>query len=282
MRVTAVDMYSPTLEEAISFSLLGADPRAEYEVRTILGLDAEEIIPKFYGSSINGDDKFYNFTMKPRNIIIRVVLKPRFHLEETFADVRDRLYRTISSNRTGLMTLHFKAGATTIAQIMGKVVKFEAVHFTKLPEVQITLKCDDPVFKAINPVIYEASELPATNPVNVPDSLSTAPHGIFVQVTFTASSPSFIIQDDDVDPTWMFKVTPSGGFLSGDVLYISSEYSNRMVYMVRSSTVIQLADKIDVSSVWPVVFHGSNPLYFLDIDDFDWNEISYYASYWGV
>jgi hypothetical protein len=282
MRVTSVDMYSATLEEAISFSLFGNEPRAQYEVRTILGLDAEEIVPKFYASNIDGDKKFYNFGMKPRDIVLRVILKPRFDLEEDYASVRDRLYRTISANRTGLVTLHFNAGSTVVAGISGSIVKFEAVHFTNLPEVQITIRCNDPMFKGISPVVFEPTELSAANPVFIPDSISTSPHGFEMEVTFTGNVASFTIQDAESDPEWDFVVTPSGGFLTGDVLHISSEYSNKQIYMVRSAVTTYLADKLSAGSVWPILFPGSNSFHFTNIASFDWEFVRYYASYWGV
>jgi hypothetical protein len=282
MRVTAVEMYSAAFEEAISFGLQNSEPDAQYQVRTILGLDAEEIIPKFYGWSLNGENRFYDFSLKPRDIVMRVVLTPRYNLDESYSDVRDGLYRVISANRTGLVVLHFKSGGTLIARILGSIIKFEAVHFTNLPEVQLTIRCNDPMFKAILPVEFEPSDLSSINPVLIPDSLSTAPHGFTMQLTFDASAASFTIQDVPSDPEWLFKVTPAGGFLSGDVLYFSSEHSNKQIFYVRGGTVVQLGDRIDPGSMWPIIFPGHNEFHFVNIASFNWNAIEYYASYWGV
>ncbi len=282
MRVTSVDMYSASLEEAITFSLENAEPNAQYQARTILGLDAEDIIPKFYGSSLSGNSKYYDFSLKPRDIVIRVVLSPRFNLDESYSDIRDSLYRAISANRSGLITLHFKSGGTLISRIVGSVVKFEATHFTNLPEVQLTIRCNDPMFKAINPVIFEASELATTNPILIPDSLSTSPHGFTMQMTSHATVASFTIQDVASNPEWKFKVIPDGGFLSGDVLHFSSERSDKQLYYVRGATTVQLADKIESGSIWPMIFPGQNEFHFVNLASFNWNLVEYYASYWGV
>lgn len=282
MRVTGVDLYSANLEEAISFSLLGADRKSEYEVRTILGLDSEEIIPKYYASNINGTKKFYNFGMKPREIVLRIVLRPRFELDESYADVRDRLYRAISANRTGLVTLQFRAGGTTIAWIAGSIIRFEASHFTQLPEVQLTIRCNDPMLKGLAPVVWEDTELTSSNPVLIPDSLSTAPHGFYMEATFTGNVASFTIQDLENDPEWKFKITPSGGFLTNDKLYFSSEYSNKFIYIVRSGNAIHLSDKIDAASVWPILFPGQNEFHFENLASVDLDLIRFYPSYWGV
>lgn len=282
MRVTAVDMYASTFEEAITFNLEKEDTDAQYFARTILGLDTEEIIPKFYGWSSDGVNKYYDFKLKPRDIVIRVVLNPRFNLGESYADVRDQLYRIISANRSGMIELHFRAGSTLVSRIFGSVIKFEAVHFTNLPEVQLTIRCNDPMFRGINPVVFETAELSSSNPVYIPDSLSTAPHGFSMEVTFSGTVASLAIQDAETNPSWKFKVIPDGGFLSGDVLHFSSEYSNKQLYYVRSATTVQLADKLESGSIWPIIFPGQNEFYFVPDESVSWDAVQFYASYWGV
>jgi len=281
MRVTNVGLYSNNVE-AITFSLRDANPTAQYMVRTILGLDNEELIPRFYGFGLQTKAKFYDFGMKAREIIIRIVLNPRFKLDESYSDVRDELYRAISSARNGLVTLHFNSGGTTVSRIYGFITKFEVPYFSQLPEVQITIRCDDPMFRAINPVVYDPSELKTTNPIIIADSLSTAPHGFQMQATFKAISPSFTIQDVPTNPDWLFKITPSGGFLVGDILNFSSDYSNKYLYITRGGSTIGLVDKIQPDSIWPIIFPGATKFHFVDLAAIDWNKLEYYAAYWGV
>jgi hypothetical protein len=282
MRVTNVEMFSAALEESIDFSLQEVDPESKYMIRAMVGLDAEEIIPKFYSFSTNTKAKYYDFSMKPRDLVIRVVLNPNFANDEDYGDLRDELYRAISATRTGQVELHFHSGGTLVSRLFGYIVKFEVPYFVKLPEVQITVRCNDPMFRAINPVILAPAVLGTTNPIKVPDSLSTAPHGFIMQVTFTATSPSFTIQDVPSSPEWKFTVTPSGGFLSGDVLYFSSEFSNKYLYLIRSGSTIQLADKVAPTSLWPVIFPGLNSFHFPDLAKISWNTLRFYAAYWGV
>lgn len=281
MRVTSVDMYSAASEQAISFGLTGNDSNSEYEARQILGLDADEIIPKFYG--VGGDgSKFYEYGMKPREIVIRVILKPRFELDQTYGDVRDRLYRAISANRTGMVSLDFNSGATKVARISGSITKFEAGHFTKTPEVQITILCNDPMLKGITPTIFEEADLETTNPLKIPDSKSSAPHGFTAEIKFTAPEPGLTISDSDTDPTWAFIVVPDGGFLTNDILHFSSEYSDKKLYVVRGATTLQLADKIYPGSIWPIVFPGANEFYIDEMASINVQRVEYTASYWGV
>lgn len=282
MRLTRMSLYASDLSEAISFSLRGADPEAQYIVRNIVGLDAEEIVPKFYGSSLATKLRYYDFGLKARDIVMRIVLNPNFGIDEGYSDVRDQLYKAISATRTGLIALHFLAGATTVAKISGFITKFESSYFVEVPEVQLTIHCDDPMFKAINPVDLDSSELSPTNPVLIADSLSTAPHGFMMEVTFKANVPSFTIQDVENNPEWKFKITPAGGFVTGDVLYLSSDYSNKALYMVRGGVTTQLMDRIDPTSIWPILFPGANSFWFVDLASINWNLVEFYAAYWGV
>jgi hypothetical protein len=281
MRVTDISLYSNNIE-TVAFSLSQAEPDAQYYVRDMAGLDSEDLIPRFYGFGAQTKTKFYDFVLKPRLIVIRFVLNPRFNLDESYSDVRDGLYKSISSARSGLIYLHFNSGGSTVARIAGFITKFEVPYFTPLPEVQLTVRCDDPILRGVNPVLYKQGEIKITNPIIIPDSLSTAPHGFSFQVTFKAACPSFTIQDQQDNPDWKFQVIPSGGFLVGDILNFSSEHINKQLYITRGATVIYLVDKITTDSIWPVIFPGTTTLYFVDIASFDWNSVEYNAAYWGV
>ena len=301
MRLTRVSLYSSNLSEAISFSLRYADPEAQYIIRSILGLDAEEIIPKFYGTSLATKSRYYDFGLKARELVMRIVMNPNFRIDESYSDVRDELYRAIASTRTGLVVLHFLSGGTTVSRISGFVTKFEASYFVEVPEVQLTIKCDDPMFRAINPVVLDADDLPTANPVILADSLSTAPHGFKMRVEFTASVPSFHIQDKQTSPEWMFTITPATAFAARDVLTISSDFSNKAVYYEKWSSVsplepgqeltpeeqdllapVPILDRIAPTSIWPIMFPGANNFWFPEIASFKWLSLEWYAAYWGV
>lgn len=281
MRITDVSIFSNNVE-TVSFSLSQADPLARFMVRDMTGLDAEELIPRFYGFGSQTKTRFYDFVLKPRQVVIRFVLNPRFHLDESYADVRDTLYRSISSVRSGLVYLHFNSGGGTVARISGFITKFEVPYFTPLPEVQLTVRCDDPVFRGLTPVSYKEDDIKYTNPIMVPDSISTAPHGFSFQVTFKTACPSFTIQDQANNPDWKFTVIPAGGFLVGDILNFSSDFINKQLYITRGASTIYLVDKITPDSIWPIIFPGVTNLYFLEIANFNWNKLEYYPTYWGV
>lgn len=269
--------------EPIDFSLSGEDPSNQYIVRSILGLDAEDITPKFYGFSSHTKSRFYNFSLKGRDVVLRVVLNPRSIIGESNSDVRDQLYRAIAATRTGLIKLEFSAGASTIAQLYGSIIKFEGSYFERLPEVQLTIHCDDPLLRATNPIVYEPGTFPTTSPVHIPDSYSTAPHGFEMSVVLEAAFPEFTIQDiPGTDREWAWTVTPSGGFLAGDVLHICSEDFNHYCWMERSGPPIYLMNNVNPGSIWPLLFPGANSFYFNRLSQMQWLELQFYPAYWGV
>jgi hypothetical protein len=247
------------------------------------GIDAEEIIPKFCGRGLVTGKKFYDFVMNPREIVLRVALNPKYSVNENVAEIRNTIYRLISANQSGELTLLFKAGPVILSCIKGLSTKVEVAYFGKVPEIQITVKCEDPVFKSFNPFEGTDEELTATNPIKITDEDSTKPHGFNFRVKFTATTTTFVIQDDPSTPDWKFQVTPATSFQVDDELYISSEYGAKKVFWDKDvGTDIDLMDKIIPGSMWPQIFYGTNTFYFMQIANFDWVSLEFHANYWGL
>lgn len=301
MKVTSIDLYSDRFEENLRFSLQHTSPFDKYMIRQIVGLDAEELVPKFYsfGRYHAKEKKFFEFTMKPRDVAMRVILNPNFKNNESYSDIRDELYKMISATRTGELILYFNSGATTVAQLKGFVTKFEAGYFQALPEAQITIRCEEPLFKGVASVIYDIDDSEYPDPIivdgslQVPDSLSTAPHGFSLTAVYNASSLGhslFSVRDEKIvgDMTWEFRV--SVAFAAGDVLHLSSVEGEKTLYVDRAvdSSREYLLDRINSTltgaGVWPIVFPGQNSFYIEHLDDgiMDINHVEYYPTYWGV
>jgi hypothetical protein len=281
MRVTSIGLYANNVEVA-TFALRMESSKSRYMVRQIVGMDAEEITPKFYGFGLVSNAKFYDFSMKPRTIVIRVILNPTFALNEEYADVRDELYKAISATRSGKVEIRFYSSGADVASLNGFITKLEAGYFNKTPEAQLTIRCDDPVFRALNPVRLEPAELPVTNPVRIADSQSTIPHGFAVQVKINSVIPDFTIQDKVTNPDWKLKIIPSGGFLANDVLHISTDFNLKELYLTRASVRTYLIDRVEAGSIWPTLFPGVTEFYFVNINAFTWQYLEFYSAYWGV
>lgn len=277
MKLTSVEIHPENSSSAVVLSF--RDPRRTlpYNVKKIFGLDADEIIPRYYGAS--GTKKFYQLSLGKRDIVILVELNPNYSASESYSDLRDAVYRMVASSRTGKIQIQFKNGTEVVAGITGTVKKIEAPQFEKTQEVQITVNCDDKMLQALDPDVVVVAGL---NPADtlVQDLKSTAPHGFKFELAITANIANLIISDPNDD--WIFTITPIGGFLTGDVLYFSSEVNDKYLYIVRGGVTIHLADVIGPGSIWPILFHGDNHFALTHPTNVVWNAISHFPTYWGV
>lgn len=277
MRVSAIGLWVGD-EEVARFSYEDPNTIQPYMARAVLGLDADELMPGFYGKGQGSGRKFYNVERPKPVVVIRIVLNPSSPLKMTFSQLRDNLYRTIAANRSAETQLRFYAGATTTAIIGCGVTKFEVPINSQTPELQMTLTCRDSLLRAPNSVYLEAEDLATTNPIDITDGSSTAPHGFEMQFTFTANEPQFRIRDPDNE--WGFEVEYD--FETGDELYISSVGNEKAVTVTRGAVTTPIADKIRPDSLWPILFYGQNFFTIDELDSVDIDYIEYHAAYWGI
>jgi hypothetical protein len=283
MKLTNIALYSNGAEVA-NFSF--RDPRGTnpYLARGISGLNSDEIISKFSGLANTSGSKHFNLGMKDREIVMLISLNPQFALGKSYSDLRDDLYRAVASSRTGVVQVRFNNGLKTIAAVKGFVKKFDSNLFSEKPQVQLTIRCEDPWFRALERTPVPSFKL--TDSMTINNAQSTAPHGFRFGLTVDENITTLTVQDA-ATPEWSFVVTPgtisaNTGFLAGDKVYFSSEANDRYFYIVRSATTIQLVDRIEPGSVWPVMFPGDNNFVFSGNGGFTIDYLDYYATYWGV
>lgn len=283
MNFTKVDLLSSGSDQVISMSFQDPTLSSPYVLKALLGLDIDEVSTRYYGKGVSGKP-FYAMDVGGRTVVIQVVLNPNYALGQTVKSLRANVYRAISSTRTGALTLRFLDGANSIATISGFVQKVEAEHFSSSPELKITLDCSrEPLLRS-----EQSYSVPVnfSNPVQaiVEDDVSEAPHGVYMELLCT--NPVFGISFYDAVPIeWQFVIRPllinnSSGFLSGDILRVSSEEHNRFVYIVRNGQEFQLANYVEPGSVWPIIFPGTN--IFNRTANFNWVSINYRHAYWGI
>jgi hypothetical protein len=285
MRVTSIELRPEGSSEVIQLSF--RDPRSLnlYQCKSIAPLDADELIPQFYGMSEDSTKRYYQMTQKKRQPVVLIGLNPRYGEpdDNSYSELRDRLYRLIQSSRTGVIDIVFQADDVDVAIISGTVAKLAAAHFTSKPEVQITFNCQNPMLKS--PDRFYLVGGPGQPPVveddiTIVDEVSTAANGFRFEAEFNAAYSSFVIAPPGMSPEWVFDVRPYGGFLSGDVLHFSSEVGNKHLYIQREGSTIHLGDAIQTNSIWPILFPGANA--FHTNHAVQWNKIDHYLTYWGV
>lgn len=278
MKITSVEFHPDGSSAVHTLSFRDPGQANPYNVKGMTGLDADEIVPRFYGAS--GATAFYNLMLLKRNIVALIELNPRYELDETPSSLRDELYKMIASSRKGKVEIQFKNEDDVIASVMASITKTESFLFKETPEVQISFECDEPFLKAPDPVSINVVGLDPSLTV-ITDSLSTAPHGLKLELSVETVVSELLIYDPD-DPIWAFNVAPSGGFLVDDVIHLSSELNDKYIYVVRGGNTIHLADAIMPGSIWPIMFPGDTKLTVEDGANYDWTAISYYPTYWGV
>lgn len=282
MKVTSVELHPDGSDAYCVLSFQDPTRSNPYNVKGITGLDADEIVSRFYG--VQGADALYNLVPVKKEISALVELNPDYSLGQTPATLRDDLYRMIASSRKGKIDIWFKNGETVVATISGGIQKLEASHFAKSPEVQITIKCKEPFLKAPEPVSLSVVGLDPALTV-IEDNLSTAPHGFKFEMEFTTTVPSINIVDPDEVDGWSFEVIPWTPFVNGDVLHFSSEFNDKYLYVVRTGTgaIEHLADVISHGSQWPLIFPMRENKFNVGAgSEMDWVSITHFPTYWGI
>lgn len=280
MKITSIELHPANSSAVFTFSFRDPARQNPYNIKNIVGLDAEAIIPRYYGTALNSDSPFYSQLLQKRDLVIRIELNPRFNLGETYPSLRDDLYKIISSSRTGLVEIWFKNGSVVVATISGLITKFEGSHFARVPEVQLTFQTVEPLLKAPTATNVTVAGLDPADTL-ISDTVSTSPHGFAFEIALLNNLATISIGDPN-DASWTFDVTPSGGFLANDVVHFSSDFNNKFLYIVRGATPIYIADAIVPGSIWPLIFPGDNTFGFDSPTLIQWNAISYYRSYWGI
>lgn len=276
MKITSLEIVPEGSSQSAVLSFRDPGSENPYNVKNITGLDADELVPKSYGGA--GSFRFYNLTLKSRDVVFKIGLNPSFRDGRSYSDLRDDLYKMISASRRGKIKILFKNLTDVKASLTGFVSKFNNPLFEKTQDVEITVKCDDP--RLISPIPTILSDLDPSHFI-LSDDESTAPHGFSFDANITDAIASLKITDPN-DSTWAFEVIPSGGFLVGDKFHFSSEYNAKQLYLIRSSTTVYLGDVLVPGSVWPIIFPGINEFIFNHPSAMDWDTIQYYPTYWGV
>jgi hypothetical protein len=280
MIVTGVDLYSDYSEDPIELSFRDVRSVNPYRVTGIQGLDADDIVPRYYASGAQGD-KYFNFALRKKDVVVQISLNPRHSEGETYSSLRDHLYRAISSSRSGQVRLVFKNDDAEWAELKGFIGKVEASHFSKTPDIQLTINCIDPMLRSIDTYAVDTDGMDVSNPVIV-DAVSTAPHGLTMALWFTADRASYTIQNKASSPDWTFTITPTalGGFDTGDIVLYTNDLNSKGLTLLRGASTYQLADSVVAGSIWPMIFPGSNA--FFGHSSVDWASIQFKHAFWGV
>lgn len=285
MRVNKIRLRSEKLGEIFTLSLFTTAIPQPYEIKAATGLDADSIHPVTYGSDVSGD-RFYTMSLDSRDIVMRIGLNPDVGNSETFSDLRSKVQRAIAASRNPLVTIDLLMDSTVVASINGHISSFVASLFVALPEIQLKVTCDtDPLFIGPLVTLSDLSEVNTTGTLELDYAVGTAPTGINTVVNITNPMSSFGFAGTDGE--WLFNVIYT--FLTNDTLIINTEPGNLEVSVVRYNPTItayetiNLGDRVESSSLWPILFPGLNTyLIAASVGLYEIESFSYYPRYWGV
>lgn len=274
MLIDNIDIAAPNGSRSINFAFRDPGNRLPYQVKSVSGLDADEIVTRFLGNPFVGNDApaFQAPLLLKREVVFLFGLNPEWEGTSTFSSLRDDLYRLIGACPSGQAEIRFNYGppeeddSHVQAHLVGRISKIEANHFVDRPEVQLTVSADEyPMLEAlvadeVAPVSIwwlAKPELDGEKAVKLIDSVSTAAHGLEAEFTFSGPAKSFKMEGLlDLDGL-RFEVK-NFTFATGDVLHLRSGYDDRYVYVVRDGVTTHLLDKVTAESVWPILLPGDN------------------------
>jgi len=290
MRLTSIELHPAASTSVCEFSF--RDPGAEnpYNIKKITGLDADEIQPIYLGQLQSAAGvKFYDMDLRKRDIVFRISLNPRVSENETYSSLRDDVYRTIASSRTGVIEVQFKNGDDVVAVTSGSVTKIETEHFDADPEVVITISCRNTTLISPTPTVVDVSSADSYE-FTVVDDVSTAPHGFEFGIKLLTNASEMTLEESVGTEVVSYVLRPVDPFLAGDVINISSIRGNRYVYIYRGGVTIPIAESVMHGSVWPILFPGETTFALKNppvnpnspFSPFEWDSLVHYRTYWGV
>jgi hypothetical protein len=279
MRTQRIDLFSNDKLVA-RFDVDGPNHRNSFVLKAVDGLDADQIIPKFYGQGLESGANFTQLNLEPREVVMRIGLRPQWRKGETPESLRAILQRAIASNRKGTVQLRIYNDEVVAGVLEGFITKFNAPVSAKDSDVYMTVKCELPLIRSMDVTSLIVAEVDLGDTVIVNDPVSTAPHGMYMKYTFTGGASSFVMTEPGGSPDWSFEINYA--FLAGDELYISSDENNKYLYRVRAAVTLHLADVLALGSNWPLLFPQENQFVVEDDTVLTLDEWYWYEYHWGV
>ena len=224
-------------------ALVARLPVAEYDgSKPYLVKDADGLDPVKANVSTTGyanqDGGFYQSAKtEMRNIVLTLGYRPDITSGKSIQTIRREMYGIFDPK--ALVNLRFIDSDEAPVEIDGYVESHETSIFSRDPEVQISILCPDPYFRAIKPVVLSAMN---NNPIYT-SYFGTAETGflfeLLVNRNFSGTLLRAYISDDNY-----YDIHYGGALVSGDVLSISTERGNKFVRRTRGGETVSVLNGI--------------------------------------
>jgi hypothetical protein len=270
-----VTKYALVGDGTVNLPIIDVLPSDKFILKNIDGLGPPEFLVNI-GKTIYQSGIYQGNQPQQRQLVIRVGLNPDYSVGETVEGLRETLYGMIIPP-VDYLTFQIWNGAILTAIAKGWVSKFEVVPFSKDPEVQITIDCQDAYFTA--PELVEVDLVGMSKSVLTIDNIGSVPTGFLIDIVLTANLSVFsITRSNPLD-----QIAVSSDFLIGDEITINTNDGSRGVWRNRSDVVISLIDNMDTNpdKTWPKLRRGINS-FAMSSTSFNYNSVTYTPHYLGV
>lgn len=208
-----------------------------------------------------------------REIVVTIGLNPNYSVGQTPDDLRTDLYGLLTPASGDLISVQFLNEDVVVAVTNGTVSKFETEHFSKDPEVQITIPCLEAYLQAPQ---LTSVPLPIDKARPVIENIGTAAVGMVMNLTFTSDITGWTVVDQSgkvMQILYPFKV--------GDQLEVNTNPGERRLTLKRGNTTVNVLPYLVRGSEWLQLYGGGNRLE-TSSQNFIWNSFIFRAQYLGV
>lgn len=301
MNITEIRIDDALGNKAFSFSLVDPLAKNSFVLRSVYGLDADEIRHDAVNYNSIYQQTYYDVDASGREIVIRFLVNPDPSLGQSRSQLRDSVYRTVMTFINNKITLVLVDGATDVATIKGQITKVEIPLFSETSEAQITITCPNFLLVSPNYVQFGPFDqpsaynflLPAITQGNAPCGWEIEIQNIYPSAGVNFNGCTILFRSGSSTSTWAHlslsyapPIEPTWGsyvinFSPDNRLATASSLANGTKNAMHA---------VSVGSVFPQLLpnHSHRLLTYLWINDAQYSTyhrvtyVRYWPTYWGV
>lgn len=261
-----------------SLTLPMEDVIVGYLVTEVEGLDPVKAVLVSSSFAKQDGSQYQSARREERDIKMMIRLEPNYAINETVRDLRSRLYRYFMTKSE--VTLKFTLVDELEVEIKGRVETCEAAIFAKEPAMNILVRCFDPDFIDVVPVVVEAGTVDDMTEINIAYE-GTVDTGVELTLNVDRDLSEFTIfhrPPDGTTRTMSFEYELE----AGDVLKISTVTGNKYLTLTRAGITSSVLNGMDPTSNWTEFQNGDNHIRVYAVGDPIPYSISYTTRYGGL
>lgn len=185
-----------------------------------------------------------------REIEFKIALNPNYALGQRPADLRADLYGLITPYADyDYIWVNLNGSSNTVYRVKAWVKRAVPVPMSKDPELQITLACLDPYFRA--PVVFST---PTTKNSWTYTNQGSAATGILMNIEMLSNISGFKFTNAWGDR----QMSITYDFQTGDLIEIDTNPENRHIYVRRAGNYIDISGRLTAASEWMMLGYKEN------------------------